>query len=498
MINSIFFNGIFRIIYGVLIFFLFLSNPTQIFAGNNTSKANVIVFAHESQSVQMNAIAGTTVMKIKETCNRLGRFLPVEDSVESYAYNVLIKTQRKNFTETAEKLGLDFYIAVKISPKLRGFIGTLEIVPVNKDYIRLKQTITVDAAVIMNIPFKLCRELAYLHQSLPLRAAIIKKISEQRYIIDAGQWHGLKEGTYRLRNGSSLKVISTGRYSSLAEPESAEQTSFLFELYPDVGNEVSRLERRMELNIDEQYGSANTILKSTDAGKQFVRAACVINPGANACLPGYGSYLATEYMGFKKTRPDYAGILTGTGVILSHLTLTEFMTGFRSNFFPWIRDDDKSAKQQRLQWFMFGTLPLGMTASYFHQLSSQYEYTRHLPPFFETRDEAAVCFSVIVPGGGLFYKGYRFTGWAYYFSEIFLGGYGTYHSGQKKSIYAFGALGLIKGIEIIHAAFAPVAYDFYQREIRRGDSNRDAEFLMSVNTIENEDVLKFGLRMYLR
>ena len=48
--------------------------------------------------------------------------------------------------------------------------------------------------------------------------------------------------------------------------------------------------------------------------------------GANACLPGYGAFMATQYLGFRDSAPDTAGIALGASSIAAQLLLPSLMT----------------------------------------------------------------------------------------------------------------------------------------------------------------------------
>ncbi len=91
----------------------------------------------------------------------------------------------------------------------------------------------------------------------------------------------------------------------------------------------------------------------------------------------------------------------------SHFLLPELLAGFKINFFPWKEDSDKTEKMQNLQTFLWFSLPVTFSVAYMDQLAHQFAVTEHVPPFFNDRDNAAAIFSLFLPGGGLYYKGYR-------------------------------------------------------------------------------------------
>jgi len=140
------------------------------------------------------------------------------------------------------------------------------------------------------------------------------------------------------------------------------------------------------------------------------------------------------------------------------------------NFFPWV-NGNKTNAQYRLGIYLWATLPVTYTVAFFNQLSYAYQKQKVLPPFFLHDDVTAFVASAIVPGGGLFYKGYRLWGHAYWLTECTLGGLLTYHweDGGKRAVFA-GALIGIKLIELIHAVLASPAYSVYTYELSNNEN----------------------------
>ena len=101
------------------------------------------------------------------------------------------------------------------------------------------------------------------------------------------------------------------------------------------------------------------------------------------------------------------------------------------------------------------------------QLAIQFSTTEHVPPFFSDKDNVAAIFSLLLPGGGSFYKGNRITGWSFYFSEMITAGFGIYNYKESSGKYYFYALGAIKIIDIIYAYLAKPSYAFYNFENER-------------------------------
>jgi hypothetical protein len=145
-------------------------------------------------------------------------------------------------------------------------------------------------------------------------------------------------------------------------------------------------------------------------------------------------------MGFKNTEPSYPGMAATALLTVGHFAAIPVMTRFEANALPWKQDSDKSDSQLYLQRFLWASVPLTFTAGYWDQLAVQYNRARVLPPMFEERNAAAGFFSLLFPGGGLFYKGRRVEGWTYYASEMALAAYASYNWQTEKGKWALPGL----------------------------------------------------------
>jgi hypothetical protein len=156
--------------------------------------------------------------------------------------------------------------------------------------------------------------------------------------------------------------------------------------------------------------------------------------------------------------------------MITHLGLVPVMTDFEVNFFPWVKDSSKSKQMKRLHYFMWGTIPLTFTASFFSQLSYNYTEKNILPPQFESYNTSAAILSIFVPGGGMFYKGYRWTGWSFYLSEMTLAGFAVHAEDKKDRKIFIGSLAALKCIEITASYIITPSYDFFKKEISHSDN----------------------------
>jgi len=452
---------------------------------------NFIIFTIPQNSIQLNAIAYESERIMLDTCASLGRLLPIE---KKRLPNALSEIQEGDETidlaAIARALDASLYMIINLYSDGKTITAEARCFALRAEYKQMEKIITVRSAVPSNIPLKLASEMAALHSKMPVYANIMRT-ERNNYIIDAGQWHGLSEREYSTNIGS-LKIISAGRYRSIGGfREHSDATNVRIDVYPDTGRLQKDIDARIHKNTLSFYNIGSRILKDDDPEKRFITGTCIINPGANACLPVYGSFLAMDYLGFNEANLHVPGFIAALLSFTTQLTLTEFMTGFKTNFFPWVRDSNKSAAMLRLQRFLWCSLPLTFTISYFDQLAWQMNRTQNLPPFFKYKDGTAAVLSLLFPGGGLMYKGLHVAGWSYYAAEMSLAGYAFYTLRNKKAPYIFGALGVLKGLEIIHAFLAEPDYSFYKLE----KDGRRISPIMYNEIYENENVFNLGLVM---
>jgi hypothetical protein len=123
-------------------------------------------------------------------------------------------------------------------------------------------------------------------------------------LIDAGRWHGLSEGTWRTSAGR-IEIVSAGNYESLARAgaETVEGARITFPVTVRAEKAARDIEALLARNAIAAYGIGPTLLHNGDDEARFIEGLCLINPGGNVCLPGYGAYLSTAYLGFEGTLP---------------------------------------------------------------------------------------------------------------------------------------------------------------------------------------------------
>ncbi|MDY6968934.1 MAG: hypothetical protein SVR08_09835, partial [Spirochaetota bacterium] len=375
------------------------------------------------------------------------------------------------YKEASLNLGADLYLLVSAAQIGNVSYARINVIPLNPEFSKLRRDVDVKSMIMMNIPLLLGREIIMLHERMPVKAKILRKYSDNQFLINAGQWHGIKSKRYQADNGDWIDIVLSGRKESIVRIQGKKWKPgdiILINIFPEIKELLNGIVDNISRNTVYKYGIENTLLKGTDAGKRFVEGICIVNTGGNICLPGYGAFLSTHYLGFRDVSPDSTGIAVSSTSIFLQFLLPELITGFSINFFPWVKDSDKSSSLQGLQIFLWASLPFTFSTAYMDQLAYLYKSSRILPPFFEDKDIMAGVLSFLLPGGGYFYKGRRVEGWSFYISEMSLAGYGIYcRDSKRKRLIAFSALAVVKIIDIAWAYFVRSSFSFYNREVER-------------------------------
>lgn len=457
-----------RMVCSAVLIALFLLIPGGHLAAQKIEVPGTIaLFPLQHSGIQLNALSEKSAQAIIDVCDRLGRFLPVELEKSEKALEAIPQgSGDEALYKAAQQLKADLFGVISIATDGNTFTGTVAIRSVAGKYKSLQHNITVRSKVMMNIPTKLAREIALLHKNMPLSVNILET-RNGCYLVNSGQWHGLSPRSYRTEQGEEITILTMNRYQSLASLSGRvfPSSQITIRMYPPYKAVVNELDKLIEYNTNSKFSLTAQGDQGKNPEKNFTTGMCIVNPGANVCLPGYGSYLSTSYMGFKETKPSVGGIVFSSLLILTHFLLPEFLTGFKINFIPGVMDSDKTTDMNNLQIFCWATVPLSVTVAFLDQLAYQFKINNALPPFFMNRNETALALSLFIPGGGMFYKGYRIPGWTFYLPELSLAGFMVYYSDdQKKLMYAGIALGGLKIIELITVYFCPPAFDFFKYE----------------------------------
>jgi hypothetical protein len=455
---------LYRLYFFSFISVIALSQPCFAAAQIKTSPNGVAIFSVPNNNTADIALTTETVERIKKVFEECGRFMPASRELDT-AYNEAKKDLLENeniFVKTAGLLNLDIYVLVSAYQFGNLIYSEINVVSLNPEYKNFEKKIKLRSKIKLNISLKSGIEIALLHKNLPLNATIIKSYGNDNYLINAGEWQGIKNNESYGSQRCNIQVIQTGRFESIVKIPAAQKEGegIQIKIFPDIDKVINELDDDVSRNTVSKY-------ELDAAEKKLVEGICVINMCSNVCIPGYGASLSIGYLGFKDPKADWPGITLSMSIIAMQFLLPELMTDFKINFLPWKQDSDKTDKMQDLQKFLWVSLPVTFSVAYLDQLAYQFTSTEHLPPFFKDKDNMAAVFSLFIPGGGLFYKGHRLAGWSFYFSEMITAAYAVYNNESNSGKYALYALGAIKLFDIIYAYLSTPSYSFYNLEKER-------------------------------
>jgi hypothetical protein len=376
--------------------------------------------------------------------------------------------------------------------------GDAKIFQLNGRHGKVSKNILVKSSIPVNIPLKLAREIAYMHEKMNVTGDVLKTETGTG-LVSFGQRNNISIGTYKAVDGKTIQVIDADRYTAkFILPAGFTDKTITLKKKSNYGKEIERLDKILEANLIYKNGLKNTLLKGEDPEKRLVSAVTFINPLATTIIPVYGAYLSASYLGFdgqsqsSSYGPSALGLVYTGMVLLTQLMLPEIITGFTVNYWPWIEGGVKTAAMQNFQIFMFATIPLTGSAAFMDQLAYLFNKSDKIIPFFESRNSTALMFSLFIPGGGLFYKGWRIFGWSYFTAEMALAGFGCYYLGNiEYSGYFFLAYAALKLAEILHAYFINPGYNYYNNEMSRETKRADLSFNIRERKIDRNDTEVF-------
>lgn len=435
--------------------------PALLFA--TEMPADVIIINTSIQTPMLQALSSITKEAVKEAFADCRQLVPAD--VESFSGMTGIQSPG-DITGKAHLYGVSLIVYMRVFLVGPVYYCELTFKPLDDTSSFIEETVTVQATIAKNIPLKAKREIIKRHKDM-LQCTIKTKVDSSTYIIDAGQWHGLDNKVYVMRNGKKCAVKVVHRYTALVQLDDGYGVGDTLPLPSAVNRNdlLAAIVKRIHENVVYEY-SGKQLLKGDSDSKRAIEGCCVVNPFGNILLPGYGAFLATHYLGFTHTEPEWWGVYAGASAVVLQLGLVPVLGGGKVNFFPWVKDHDKTDAQYRLHMYLWATLPVTYTVAFFNQLAYAYQKQRLLPPFFDEKDVTAVLISAIVPGGGLFYKGERLLGYGYWIGEFTLGGLLAYNWQDKsRRTLLAGMLAGIKLVELIHAWIATPAYAVYSYEL---------------------------------
>lgn len=479
----------------ILITILMISGITSGAMAEPLVKGDFIIFPSYTGSMLYDEILKESEIALNETCFKAGRLVPVEYNYKKAVIEKTEGTDRNSlYRNAAVKLKADIYAVLAAYQQNGDYVLELYIYPLNEKYKNLKSEKIIRSRIAENLPLKAARELAVLLNKVTLKCEVLKTYEDGSALINAGQWHGLEIGSYSTAAGK-INIKNSARYTALADGLDFREGEIIeFKMLPDLESYIEQKQYEIKKNTVRIYSTDEFFDKRDGSIKESVKGTCVINMGANLVLPGYGSFLSLEYMGIEKGKPDYAAVAITASLTAVHLGLVPVMTDFDAAFLPWVEDPDRTDQEQRLNYYLWGTLPLTFTASFFSQLAYNYKALNILPPEFADHDRSAAVISIFVPGGGMFYKGYRWSGWGFYLGELTMAGYAVYTEDEELRYKLLGSLAVLKCAEIALSYFISPSYANFNREVASAGT---VDFSVGMNKNHNGGE-EFTASLFLR
>ncbi len=477
--------------YKIITSFLFLIAASTAFSARAISKEareirqpGVLIVYDTPASPFHMAMAEDAVRALSKTFNRLGRFLPIEQNVIDNAQKKFSfdKANDISLRDFAAACGADIYVSLSFAQSGKTHSADIKIRALRDEWKFLEKSRRLQSKIPTNIPLMLSKEIAISHKKIPVVAKVLEILEQGFARISAGEWNGIAACAYTTDKGI-IQVVQTGKYQSIVKSQHLhKEESLTLHAYPDISAITAEFDIIILHNTIKTYAIAEKLLKNDNDELRCISATCVINPGGSFCLGGYGAFLSTYYVGFQNPAPAIDGIVISSVVYATQLLLVPGASMFQSNFFPWVRDSNKTKAEQHLHVFLWSTIPLTFSAAFFDQLAYQCHRSEVLPPFFLYHDNTAAFLSAIIPGGGLFFKGYRYTGWAYFLSEMAISSYAAYHwDNEKTRKYMLMGISAIKALEILHAYCIKPSYSFFTSEVATGST----EMIMYATVLEH-------------
>lgn len=459
-----------RKLYIAIVIVIILQNWLS---AGETRGAEAVIFPVFTGEMQHDEILKRCEFMAGEAFSASGRFYPVpHNRSEEYLRKSDGKDRSDLYHKAASAAGAELLCVLELTGDNAGLKLSIKMESADESISSIKSERIIRARIPANIAVKAGREIALLLEKEKLKCRVTGG-SDGVYMLSAGQWHGLALGRYNTKSGI-ININGVARFTSSAEGADLKAGDIIeFDIYPDLKHFLKRVNREIDENTSRFYGTDASLNKRRGSAKESIIGTCIINQGASFCLPGYGSFLSVEYMGIEKGEADMFGVFTIGGITALHLTLPSMMNNFDINFLPWIMDDEKEKNDQRLQFFLWGSLPLTFSVSFYNQLAYQYQRKSLLPPLFVDHDATAAVVSVFVPGGGMFYKGYRLAGWFFYLSEMSAAGYAVYNWDKTPGKAAAGGLLFLKVLEAAVSYAVTPSYQVYRYETGRGGDYPD-------------------------
>ncbi len=303
-------------------------------------------------------------------------------------------------------------------------------------------------------------------------------------------------GTRPTRDHGAIEVLVTGRYESVVRIPGAGpgvDSKIVIPIFPDIAGNAGRYEKRISENTIARYGAGSTLLKDTDPRKRYIEGACVVNPGGNACLPVYGAFLATGYLGFKDPEADAAGLAVSGSALALPVRASFVADGLLRPFFPL-----GTRRRQDARHAADADVSVGVVSAH----RERRVFRPACGAVLALGDFAALLRGPRRLRGALLgrrsrwravLQGGRLSGWGFFVSEMSLGACSAYYfDDTEKGRVLLAALGALKLADIAAAFFMRTGYDVYNRETA-DDRTSLVPFLQMRELPGGEGIMMLGM-----
>ena len=200
----------------ILILTILYFSITPLYGQNNIRLNTVAVFGIPAGNAGI-ALTTETADYIKKIFHECGRFMPAGNKQVEDAYRAAAENSGGNvYSEAAKILNADIYVLETVYQIGEFIYLNMDIVPVNTEFENLKRRVRLKSKLKLNIPVKAGIEIALMHKSIPVHSEIVKADGNGIYLINAGEWHGIKSGEKFRTDDLVIDIKQAGRFESLA------------------------------------------------------------------------------------------------------------------------------------------------------------------------------------------------------------------------------------------------------------------------------------------
>lgn len=372
----------------LIIFILILLTPSFL-----ASLPVISVKASESQSKIMNSYSEKSAETIRKSIRVLGFFYLESD-----------------FDELSN---IDIEFEVLVFQKEDIFLGYVSVKCNNAYYEKYFKNIIVKSNNLNDIHLLLAKQIVELHREIPFRSSY--NVDNEYIYYEFGKYSFMSEVCLRNLENSWAELVSITRYETIVKMK--EPYNISIEHEEDFREVSNNIDKELESNYIKKYSFDYS--QNTQYNSLFLNNLFISNPLINLVLPGVGSYLTVKTFNFEEVQLSYFNIGATSFLYYYQLLYFPYKGNFDNSWWPWYGKYEGNKEDKKMHKFLIMTIPLNFTVSYMDHFYQNVRYNKVLPPFYENIDTASMLFSVFIPGGGFFYKGYRGIGWFFWFSEYF-------------------------------------------------------------------------------